>query len=187
MRYFAAMTKRLLSTIILSLSITSLAAAQESEGHGPGVGVEETLGGATGATFVWDASRWHVDVLFGLKHQSGPDATEFDIGGRFLYLVHKAEKADFGIGAGLTILHLSQPDPAPNETNLHIEALAQLRVWLAPNVALSAALGFVLVTADNFILASGPAAGQITGMGGDGAFGIGGDLFGNFGFTYFFK
>ncbi len=50
------------------------ASAQEIilEGHGPGIGVEENLGGLSGATFVYDAGRFRVDILLGLEHVSQP-------------------------------------------------------------------------------------------------------------------
>ena len=70
------------------------------DGHGPGVGVESNLGGLTGATFVYDAGRFHVDVLFGFEHTSraGADISSFGIAGRLFFVVHHMERADLGLG-----------------------------------------------------------------------------------------
>jgi hypothetical protein len=167
------------------LSFASIASAQElPEGHGPGIGIEQNLGGITGATFVYDAGTFHIDVLLGLDHisRNGPDSTGLGIAGRFFYVAHKMERADFGIGGGIGILRTELGDA--HETNIELEAAAQIRVFVAPNVVALASLGLSIVTADNGSLPDGPIA---PGGNGDTQIGLGGQLFGGFGVTYFFK
>jgi len=171
--------------VCLVLALTaSTAAAQEVvvEGHGPGVGIEENLGGLSGGSFVYDAGKFRIDAILGIAHTSdrgnGSD-TVFGLGGRFFYVVHRMERADFSLGGGLAIVH----DDAASETNVQIELSAQIRAFIAPNVALFGSLGFVIVTADNALILNGP----ITSNNGDGAFGFGGQLLAGFGVTYYFK
>jgi hypothetical protein len=172
------------------LLVTGVAGAQEyADGHGPGVGMESNLGGLTGASFVYDFGKFRIDALFGLSHESnvngsGVDITDFGIAGRFFYVVHRMERADFGLGGGLGIVHESLSDGAgPNETNIQIELAAQIRVFLAPNVALLGSLGFAVTTADNEVLLGG----AVVGARGNGTFGIGGQLLAGFGATYYFR
>ena len=152
------------------------------EGHGPGVGVEENLGGLTGGAFVYDAGRFRVDAILGIAHTSrngGDSVTDFGIGGRFWYVVHRMERADFSLGGGVAIVH----EDNPSDTNVQVELAAQIRVFVAPNVSLSGSLGFVIVTADNNVILGGP----VTSGNGDGAFGFGGQLVAGLGITYYFR
>src|SRR5262249_18442770 len=177
------MRKTLGFALLIVLSATGAASAQEFvEGHGPGVGIEENLGGLSGGSFAYDAGKFRIDAILGIAHTSqqgnGSD-TVVGVGGRFFYVVHRMERADFSLGGGLAIVH----DDAPSETNVQIELAAQIRAFIAPNVALFGSLGFVIVTADNAIILNGP----ITSNNGDGAFGFGGQLLAGFGVTYYFK
>src|SRR5215813_3017737 len=170
-------------TLVISLLLcASVAASQELvDGHGPGVGVEENLGGLTGGSFVYDAGRFRVDAILGIAHLSlhgGGSITDFGIGGRFWYVLHRMERADFSIGGGVAIVH----EDNPSDTNVHLELAAQIRVFIAPNVSLSGSLGFVIVTADNDVILDGP----VTTNNGTGAFGFGGQLLAGLGATYFF-
>jgi hypothetical protein len=177
--------RKLLVAILVALA-AHVAAAQEivSDGHGPGVGVEQNLGGLTGASFVYDAPRFHIDVLLGIQHVSedGPDFSNVGVAGRFFFIVHRLDRADFALGGGIGIARAEQGNVS--ETNIHIEAAAQIRAFITSNVALSASLGLVVVTADNNRLPDGPVIGQATG---NDEFGFGGQLFGGFGVTYFFR
>jgi hypothetical protein len=179
----------LLSVVLLA---TGVASAQEyADGHGPGVGIEGNLGGLSGASFVYDAGKFRFDGILGFAHSSNAagsandprDVTDFGIGGRFFYVVHRLERADLSLGGGLAILRESISGGGGSETNLQIELAAQIRVFIAPNVALSGSLGFVVTTADNYVIKEGP----VTSSAGDGNFGIGGQLLAGFGVTYYFR
>lgn len=142
-----------------------------SDGHRSiGVGVEQTLGGISGATFVYDAGIFHIDGILGFANRDtgGPDDQRtIALAGRFLYLISRAERADLGVGGGLGIVNVSQGDQ--DATAIDIEVMAQIRAFLVPNVALSASLGLVIL--------SGDAPDAII---------FGGQLGGAFGLTYFF-
>ena len=176
--------RKLLGAIVLLLAASAVSAQELPDGHGPGVGVEQNLGGLTGATFVYDAGRFHVDVLLGLEHisRTGPDTSSFGIAGRFFFVVHRMERADFGLGGGIGIARTDFGDA--HETNIELEGAAQIRAFIAPNVAVLASLGLVIATADNGGLPGGPI---VEGGNGDTEIGLGGQLFGGFGVTYYFR
>ncbi len=178
------MRKTLVTLVVLWLLLCAgVAGAQEFvDGHGPGIGVEENLGGLSGGSFVYDAGRFRIDAILGITHVSergGGSFTELGLGGRFFYVVHRLERADFSLGGGVAIVHADNP----SETNVQVELAAQIRVFVAPNVSLSGSLGFVIVTADNDVLLGGP----VTPENGDGTFGFGGQLLAGLGITYYFR
>jgi hypothetical protein len=180
-----AMRKTLVFVSVLALVPAAAGAQEFVEGHGPGVGIEENLGGLSGGSFVWDAGRFRIDAILGIAHESergNGSVTDFGVGGRFFFVVHRMERADFSLGGGFAVVH-EDVDGGPNETNLQIELAAQIRAFVAPNVALSGSLGFAIVTADNNIILGGP----VTSGNGDGAFGFGGQLLAGFGVTYYFR
>jgi hypothetical protein len=181
------MSKIILFSVLLLA--TGAASAQEyADGHGPGLGIEENLGGLSGASFVYDAGKFRIDALLGFDYESAAgnnngSVTRFGIAGRFFWVLHRMERADFSLGGGFGIVRESIGDGGPSETNILLEFAAQIRVFIAPNVALSGSLGVAVVTADNAVVVSGP----VTSGGGDGSFGIGGELLGGFGATYYFR
>lgn len=175
--------------LVLGMTLVTATAAAQSEpvssgGRGIGLGVEQNLGGLSGAALVYDAGSFHFDVLLGLKHYSndGPDATFLGLGGRFFFVLHSFGMADFSIGGGLGIL---QSDVGDNsDTEIQIEGAAQIRLFLVPNVSLTASLGLVFLTANDNNVGGGPV---LAGGTGETALGIGGGLFGGFGLIYFFR
>jgi hypothetical protein len=168
-------------TIVITMLIASTAAAQEpANGHGPGLGVEGTLSGFQGAAFVFDAPQFHIDVLFEFAHLSkdGPDASYFGLAGRFFYTIHRLGPADLGIGGGIGFVDASVGDNS-NQV-IEIEGAAQIRAWIVPSVSLTASLGLAIVSGDTV---NDPFVGGT----GNSAFGIGGQLFAQFGLVYFFR
>jgi hypothetical protein len=170
--------------VLSSLLLSGVASAQEPGGHGPGIGIEQNLGGLTGAAFVYDAGRFHIDLILGIASfkNDGPDTTIFGAGARFFFVVHDLGAADFSLGAGLGLVQTEFNDDS--DTTIQVEAAAQIRAFIVPNVCITASLGLVLLTADERRVGGGPVLGGATG---ESAFGIGGQLLGNFGITYFFR
>jgi hypothetical protein len=84
--------------------------------------------------------------------------------------MHQTSNADFSLGGGLGMLHRN-PDGPDSGTNFVLEGLAQIRVFLASNVALSSTFGF--------------GAGLVDG--GDDVFGFGGQFLGSAGLVYYFR
>jgi hypothetical protein len=137
-----------------------------SSATGIGVGVESLLSGPTGPTIVYQTPAFHIDGLLGFEHTQG-DTTAILLAGRFYYQVHAGELSDFSIGGGVGMLNIDAD--AGNNTDLHLEAGAKIRVFLAPNVALSSSLGLAMVFSDGADFT-----------------GVVGDLQGTMGITYFF-
>jgi hypothetical protein len=138
---------RTLSTIaaaVLALVVSSSARAQGTESTGIGVGVTSTLTGLTGPTLTYQASRFHVEGVVGF-HDDG--FTEIDLAGRFWFQIHATATSDFSVGGGIGI---ESVDAGPvTDTDLHIEGGAQLRAFLASNVALGASLGLGIENGDD--------------------------------------
>jgi hypothetical protein len=167
-------TKLILPLFTLALFATGTAAAQTARvARGIGVGAEATLTGIVGGTFVYDAEAFHIDALLGGSF--APDTSTLSVAGRFFFPLHRSQFADFSIGPGIGLQHVTHdPDGDGGEgrtsTNpIHLEGAAQIRAFIVPNIALSATAGLgVVVVKDNNSAT------------------IGGQLGGSFGVTYFF-
>lgn len=172
----------------LGLGVGSALAQEGGAAHGLGVGATRTLAGVSAGTVVYDTSTFHVGGLLGFASQSrdpGEDLTVFVLGGQFLYHMHQTVRSDFSIGGGLSVV--SFDGAGDGATNVDLEGLAQIRVFLVPNVALSASLGLLIAIGDD-------AAGTFIGDGGivftgdaETTIAVGGQVTGAFGLTYFFK
>jgi hypothetical protein len=172
--------------LCLALGSTRIASAQEGGGHGVGVGAEQTLGGMTGATFVYDTGPYRFDVLFNFGFVSavggGDSTTIFGLGGRFAWVIHRAGMADFSIGGGAGLQLASAAESA---VDVELEGFGQARIFLAPNFALHGSIGLGVVIADKQRIIA-PVGTEGAGSG-KSSFGIGGQLVAVFGFTYFFR
>jgi hypothetical protein len=160
--------KHSLSLAVFSvLAFASATASAGGQAGSIGVGVESAINGETGGVSVnYDAGKFHLGGFFGYADGDGPNNSDFTIGGRFYYHVHSTAMSDFGLGLGLGLASIDGVDMAGREnraTDIFIEPSAQIRLFLASNVALSFTMGLVIATAD----ASGVA------FGGQGAGGIG--------------
>ena len=138
-----------------------------------GVGVFTSLGApgvptTTGASLIYDARDWRLATLFGLGIERDDDAS-LALGARFLYALRRGSRADFSLGPGLTVVHLATGGGAEDLTFVVLEAVAQIRVFLAPEVAFHGALG----------LGIGVGEGEVS-------LSLGGQVSGLFGLTYFF-
>ncbi len=192
MRIHPSFARSLTLTLVTlaALAVTTLtptaAHAAEGAARGIGIGATRTLAGVNGATFVYDASAFHIVGLLGFQsvdQDPGDDLTAFAIGGQFLFHAHVAAQADFSVGGGLTIVSIEDDGDANDETNFHIEGLAQIRAFIVPNVALSASLGLLIALGDDFVVTDG----SILAVGnGDSAIALGGQVSASVGLTYFF-
>jgi hypothetical protein len=124
----------------------------------------------TSVQLVYDAGMWHAEGLVGA---SGGD-TAFLIGGRGWFHLHATDVSDFSVGGGLGIAHQEDARPVDDDediTSLLLDIGAQIRVFLVPNVTLSATAGIGVRTGDND----------------EDGFLFGGQLNGALAFTYFFR
>jgi hypothetical protein len=130
------------------------------------------LGGLAGGLFVYDQAMWHVEGTLGFLSvsQGGSSATTFQLGASGWYHLARGASSDFSIGGGFGFENQSPPNNMPSTHQFFLEPGAQIRVFLTPNVALSARVGLVLSFGD------GPTTIDLTGQ-----------TTANFGFTYFFR
>ena len=129
-----------------------------------GVGGQVTLTGVSGLSGTFQSSSFYVDGIFGFQSNGGNDLLQ--LAGRFWFPVHLGDNSDFSLGGGIGITN-------QNNTDVHLEGGAKIRMFFTPNVALSTELGLGIVA-----------------TGGDNSpnpFGIGGEIFGAAGITYFFE
>jgi hypothetical protein len=117
-------------------------------GHGKfGVGGILYMGGTNGLSLAYDTGPWHIDTLIAYSGRNDTDI--FNIGGRFWYHVKSSANADLSLGGGGSLRHTSFPGPGnASSDEVFIEAGLQIRVFLAPTVALSVASGLVVGAAD---------------------------------------
>jgi hypothetical protein len=191
----------ILSLLVVAASLTAspahaqqptqaatMSGASSSHGTGLGLGAITMLNGSNGAMITWGNGRgsFHLDGFFGLRRYSpnGNATTSFSMGGRFWYHMHAASFADFSLGGGLGFLRWeTNPGNPGNDSriDLTLQAGAQIRTFIVPNVALIADLGLgVLFGQDDDILIGGQAPG---------GYGASGDSFvsGTMGIAYFFE
>lgn len=129
----------------------------------------------TGAEFVYDMPVFHLEAVLGLAHVSpsmgdGSTAVSFGVGG--WYHLAKGNMADFSIGGSAGLNYASVPAPGNSSTGFTLEPGAEARVFLSPNFALSARVGFAITFGDNNADTNILLAGQTTG---------------GLAFTYFFR
>ncbi len=133
--------------LVVSLASTARAEPEASptgEG-GIGIGAEGLLTGPTGGVFIYDMGSLRIDALLGVNNIT--DDSLF-VAGRVLVPLHGSQDADFSIGGGLGLVHLDVGGNNEDEDRFHIEGLAQIRAFIASNVALSGAAGVVLIVGD---------------------------------------
>jgi hypothetical protein len=142
-------------------------------GAGIGVGASAFINGPLGAQVVYDMPAWQIEGLLGFENSPAgmnQRVTTFQIGVSGWYHLHAGASSDFSVGGGFGIVTQSRG----GGTAEVLEPGVQARVWVTPNVALHAIVGFPLEFGD----AVAPATNS---------FGLSGQLVGGFGFTYFFR
>ncbi|HEY4392786.1 MAG TPA: hypothetical protein VGP64_01935 [Polyangia bacterium] len=160
-----------------------------SSGGTIGVGAETLLapsagnnGSITGAEFVYDMPVFHVEALLGFVHTSpstGASGTGVAFGVAGWYHLAKGNMADFSVGGSAGLNYASAGGGAASSTGFTLEPGAEARVFLSPNFALSARVGFAITFGDNNASTNFLLGGQTTGANAATAGGLG--------FTYFFR
>jgi hypothetical protein len=117
-----------------------------SQASGIGVGVESLLSGPSGPTVVYQAENWHAEGILGVFDRAN---TTVLLAGRYYYQIHSGDLSDFSVGGGLGVLNTDTPGMGGgDETDIHVELGAKIRVFMAPNVALSSSLGLAIIADD---------------------------------------
>ncbi len=150
-------------------------------GAGLGFGAVAWLGGIqgnqavpVGAQLVYDQSMFHIEVVLGYEHTSPPgmgaSASSFDFGAAGWYHLFRGVNSDFSIGGGAGLIYTAAG--GASTTAFDLAPGAEARVFLTPNFALQAQVGFAITFGDNNTPTS---------------IGINGQTIGAFGFTYFIR
>lgn len=133
----------------------------------PGGGL---LGPEAGISGVYDHLKWRVSALLNVIFVEDVEVA-FGFGGRFFYVLHAMQWADFSVGAGLGFQYYDNTSSSNDSiVGGYLEGLAQIRVFVVRNVSINATGGVLLRVGD------GPTAFALTGQA-QGAFGL----------TYFFE
>jgi hypothetical protein len=150
------MTKTSLFAAVLVMAASGLAHAGGQSGS-IGVGAEAQLGGGLstraigGASVNYDGGSFHAGGFFGFEDPDGRDNTAWALGGRFYYHVHSTAMSDFGLGGGLAVVSyhtVNMMGQDNTNSDVFLEPGAQIRLFLASNVAISASVGVVIGLAD---------------------------------------
>jgi hypothetical protein len=128
------------------------------------------LGSGGGASFIFDASQFRIEGIFGLLFIEDA-VTRFGLAARFIWVLHSTSRSDLGVGAGIGVSHTEFDGPA-DATAFHGEALVQLRFFVVSNVAIHGGLGLGFSVGDE----QSPTVVS-----------IGGTLSGSLGLSYFFE
>ncbi len=147
--------------LALPLLLAQAGSAEAQEGRAGsggnlGVGIHTMLlpDGPFGPAVIYDTGMFHIEGLFGFADDDA--TTRFDLGGRFWYHIHSAASADFSLGGGLGVVSIDPEGGGEGTTDIEIDAGAQIRAFLVPNVAVSASLGLAILTGDaDFIAITG--------------------------------
>jgi hypothetical protein len=142
------MLKTTLLAAVLVMAASGLAQAGGQSGS-IGVGAEYQLNPVTGGPSLnYDAGDFHVGGFFSFSDDNGPDNTDYSLGGRFYYHVHSTAMADFGVGGTIGIYSFEPGMGADRQTAIFVEPGVQIRLFVASNVAISAATGIMIGVAD---------------------------------------
>lgn len=130
---------------------------------GFGLGAMAMLTGPLGGAVIYDPGQFHVEGIVGFDSNG---VTTIALGGRFWYHLHTSTAADFSLGGGLGFLSTEEDDGfgmSEDVTTIHVEGGGQLRVFVVPNVALSATAGLAVVTGDeqDFVAVTGQLIGDV--------------------------
>jgi hypothetical protein len=164
------MTKPVLSAVVLAVALAAGSHVARADGAAPsssvansvGVGAEYQLSGLGGVSLNYDAGQFHVGGFFGLVDPNGANNTDFDMGARFFFHVHRSATADFSLGGSIGF-ESQETGPNTSATNVYIEPSFQIRWFASSNVALSFTGGFAIGVGDDKQFAFG---GQPVGIAG---------------------
>lgn len=139
--------------LVIAAALTSSSVAVAGGQSGSiGVGVERMLNNDAGGLSVnYDAGQFHAGGFFSFHDEPNDNNHRWALGGRFFYHAHTTAMADFGLGLGIGFANVPAPtmmDPGNRATLMYVEPSAQIRLFLASNVALSFTAGLVIGTLD---------------------------------------
>jgi hypothetical protein len=140
------------TSLFAAVLVAALAGAAHAGGQSGsiGVGAEYQLNGIGGVSVNADQGDFHFGGFVGFDDPAGADNTEFALGARFFWHLHTTAMSDFGVGGGFGYASVPDPMPMSNDrlSRIFIEPGAQIRLFLASNVAISATAGVIIGVVD---------------------------------------
>jgi len=147
--------RRIITLVAMFVLATAGAARAGGQEGSVGAGAEFGINGlAGGVSANYDAGLFHVGGFLAIYDGGGANDTDYSIGGRFFWHIHKTAMSDFGVGGGLGFFSFDKRGGNDRTSELFLEPSFQIRAFIASNVALSftAGIAFGLVDADGFVL-----------------------------------
>ena len=170
------------------LSLTTLAAPQEARAQEKnsafGVGVQALLTGPAGPSLTYDVGLLHFDFLTFFE-TLGQDT--FALGARGFYSVHQTERSDLSLGGGIGFTFEEDDGGGggddDDDVDFSVEFGAKMRMFVVPNVAITAFMGLAVVIDDD---GNGGGGNVFTFFQEEDGIVLGGQFNALFGFTYYF-
>jgi hypothetical protein len=145
------MTKLISSSVLLAtLLVTTPALAGGSQGS-IGVGADLPLAGGVlpEAAIDYDAGAFHVGGGLGIQNPPGGNNTEVDFSGHFYFHVASTSMSDFGVGGDVLFQSTGNGPNNGSTTDVFLDPGAQIRAFVASNVALSLTIGMSIGVGDS--------------------------------------
>jgi hypothetical protein len=145
------MTKILTCTAFTAALLASSTAFAGGSKGSIGVGADTPLAGGVlpEAALDFDAGAFHVGGGLGVQNPQGPNNTVVDVSGHFWFHVHSTAMSDFSVGGDVLFQSIGQGAGNGTSTNVFLEPGAQIRAFIASNVALSFTLGMSIGVGDS--------------------------------------
>jgi hypothetical protein len=146
------MTKILTCTAFTAALLASTTAFAGGSKGSIGVGADTPLAGGVlpEAAVDFDAGMFHVGGGLGIQNPDGPNNTEVDVSGHFWFHVHSTAMSDFSVGGDLLFQSLGNgPGNNGSTTDVFLDPGAQIRAFIASNVALSFTIGMSIGVGDS--------------------------------------
>jgi hypothetical protein len=146
------MRKILTSSFVLAILLAAAPAFAGGSKGSIGVGADLPLAGGVlpEVAVDFDAGAFHVGGGLGIQNPAGPNNTDVDVSGHFYFHVASTAMADFGVGGDILFQSLGNgPGNNGTTTNFYLEPGAQIRAFIASNVALSLTFGMSIGVGDS--------------------------------------
>jgi hypothetical protein len=127
-------------------TVTTPTAATRGTGLGVG-GAFMLYGGLGGLSVAFDGGPWHLESILSLEKAGSGAEVQLGLGARFWFHLHSTGSSDFSVGGGVGYQN-DTDGAADDDAVLNIDVGTQARAFIANNVAISATLGFSVLTLD---------------------------------------
>lgn len=145
------MTKILTCSVLAAALLASSTAMAGGSKGSIGVGADIPLAGGVlpEASVDFDGGAFHVGGGLGIQNPEGPNNTEVDFSGHFWFHVASTAMSDFSVGGDILFQSIGNGPANGTSTDVFLDPGAQIRAFLASNVALSLTIGLSVGVGDN--------------------------------------